>query len=443
MRQPVTLRGRLALLAVLTTACWVVLLTVGFNYLLTVRLRDEADNLLRTRAAAAAATVQIRGDGTLGVQESRDDAALDADIWIFQGRQALERPTAAAKFQAAADLMAGGHRRFRQTSEPFAIRFYALPVLNGKQQVGTIVAAATLDPYQRMASLALLASVGIPLLLLAGVYVVTRIVIGRALRPVTRMSALAADWSEHQITKRFGTSGRPAELADLAANLDALLDRLAAVLHHEQQLSAELSHELRTPLARITAETELLLNRPRSIAEQQAAHTVIADSAGQMGEILETLLSTARAGIAEPPGRCDLAEVVPAMANRGSSHGRPIRVVQGPGQRMAGVPAEIVERILTPILENAGRYAATGVTVTVEPVDRSVQIIVADDGPGIPSGLEEAVFEPGRRGDPRDGHDGAGLGLALARRLARAVGGEVTVAPVSRGARFVVALPPG
>ncbi|MGW3461758.1 sensor histidine kinase, partial [Streptomyces olivaceoviridis] len=65
-------------------------------------------------------------------------------------------------------------------------------------------------------------------------------------------------------------------------------------------------------------------------------------------------------------------------------------------------------------------------------------------GPGVPETFRDELFQPGRRADPGDGHDGAGLGLPLARRLARAAGGEVTHDPRhTPGARFTVSLPAG
>ncbi|WP_422070944.1 sensor histidine kinase [Streptomyces lasalocidi] len=73
-----------------------------------------------------------------------------------------------------------------------------------------------------------------------------------------------------------------------------------------------------------------------------------------------------------------------------------------------------------------------------------VRVDVIDDGPGVPPPFAGQLFEPGRRADPGDGHSGAGLGLPLARRLARSVGGEVTYDPGHPpGARFVVSLPAG
>jgi signal transduction histidine kinase len=449
LMRPASLRGRLTLLALLTTACWMVLLTAGFNLFLEARLRAEADGLLRTRADAVAATVQTGPTGTLTVREPPDDTALDTDIWIYQGDRAVERPRAPAAVQGHADGLAGAGERFSQMSEPVAIRYYALPILDRRHQVGTTVVAVTLDPYQRMARLALIGSVGLTLLILGGICVVTGTVIRRALGPVAQMSAQAAEWSEHEIGQRFGTAERPAELAALAANLDELLDRLATVVRHERQLSGELSHELRTPLARIGAETELLLSRSRSVAERRAAHMAIAAGVGQMREILETLLSTARIDIAESPGRCDITELVAHLAERvrtACPDGPPIRLRPLRARCVAGVSAEIVERILTPILDNARRYAMTEITIAVERVDgdgRGLRIAIIDDGPGVPAGTEEALFEPGFRGDPHDGHDGAGLGLALALRLARTAGGDVVLAEAAPGAAFHVLLPPG
>jgi signal transduction histidine kinase len=449
--RPPSLRGRLTLLALLTTACWMLLVTVGFNLFLSARLRTDANSLLRTRAAAVSATVQTDSAGTLMVREPRDDNALDTDTWIYQGMRAVERPRAPDAVQRLADLLAGVGERFSQLNAPAGIRFYALPILQGRDQVGTTVVAVATDPYRRTARLVLIGSIGLTLLILAGVQVVTSTVIGRALGPVAQMSAQAAKWSEHEIGHRFGTAKRPTELAALAANLDELLDRLATVLRHERQLSAELSHELRTPLARIGAEAELLLSRPRSAAELRTGHTAIAAGVAQMREILETLLSTARVGVIESPGRCDVTDLAGRLADRMRTAfpgGLLVHVRPGCARCVAGVSEHIVERIFTPILDNARRYAKSEVTIAVDTVDgaggrRGVRISIIDDGPGVPDAMTEALFEPGRRGDPEDGHDGAGLGLALARRLARAAGGDVILAEPGPGATFDVLLPPG
>ncbi|MGW5349791.1 sensor histidine kinase [Streptomyces sp. NPDC004031] len=444
--RPRTLRGRLALLALAVTAVWVTVLTVAANLVLGAQLRGQADDLLRTRSAAVAATIEARADGRIVVHEPGDDRALDIGVWVYQGGTAVERPAAPEALQRAADRLAGRSAVFADTAEPVANRLYALPVMApaGGRQVGTVVATVALDPYRSTARYVLLSSTGLALALLACVYPVARSVAGRALQPVGAMSAQAAEWSEHGVSRRFGTHRRPRELAHLAGNLDGLLDRLAALVRHEQQLTAELSHELRTPLARITAEAEWLTARPRSRAEQAASHEAIAASAAAMAQICQALLADARAGTADP-GRCAPAEVAASLARRRAEAAPgavPVTVTGGPVT--ADVPAALVERILTPLLDNAARYSSREILVECVPAQGGARVHVSDDGPGVSAALGPAAFEAGRRADPGDGHDGAGLGLALARRLARNAGGDITLAaspgPLG-GAHFVVTLP--
>ncbi|MFE3772595.1 hypothetical protein [Streptomyces sp. NPDC059122] len=90
-----TLRGRLALVALATSALWVAVLTVAFNLALEKRLHEEADDTLRTRAEAVAATVEARPDRRLAVHEPARDGALDSGVWIFEGGRVRERPAEA------------------------------------------------------------------------------------------------------------------------------------------------------------------------------------------------------------------------------------------------------------------------------------------------------------------------------------------------------------
>jgi signal transduction histidine kinase len=111
------------------------------------------------------------------------------------------------------------------------------------------------------------------------------------------------------------------------------------------------------------------------------------------------------------------------------------------------VDADLLERVLSPLLENACRHANSHVTVAIEEQDGTVTLTVEDDGPGILEKDSENVFTPGYRGEDGGGgtrgDEGAGLGLALARRLARGVGGDIRLVGGQPGARFVVSLPRG
>ncbi|MEV8400228.1 HAMP domain-containing sensor histidine kinase [Streptomyces niveus] len=450
LRATPTLRGRLALMALVAGALWIAVLTTVFNLALDNRLRQQADDVVRTRAEAVGATVEARPDGRLTVREPAQDQALDTGVWIYQGRQAVEKPPgASAALRRQADRLAGKSHVFADSSGssgPGPWRLYALPVAtsDGSGQAGTVVASVSLDPYRSTADTALAASTALAVALLAGIYLLTRLVVRRALQPVAAMSDQAARWSESAAPERFGSAGRPAELGALAANLDVLLDRLAAALRHEQHQAAELSHELRTPLARVTAETDWLNRRPRDAAEQRTSHEAIAGAAATMRQICDSLLSEVRTRESPAPGRCRFPDVIHRLTGRdrpGSADAPTVTVEGDPAD--IGVSEEVAERILTPLLDNARRYARHTVTVRCTAGTGRITLHVGDDGPGVPEEFRSSLFEPGRRADPGDGHDGAGLGLALARRLARAAGGDIELSGAGPGASFAVSLPAG
>jgi signal transduction histidine kinase len=441
-----TLRGRLTVLGVLAALGAVAVLTVAFNVVLDRSLNADANNRARSLADAAVSTVTY-ANGRLRVHESAGDAALDKRVWIYEGPHLIERPITSADVQREVDALVGRSRVLRDV--PGAdVRLYATAVrAPDGRQVGTVVAAQSLAAYDRSTDLALLGSLALAGVLLVAVGVLTWLTVGRALDPVREMTASAADWSEHDPAQRFGATPRPDELGDLARTFDALLDRVAASLRHEQLLSAELSHELRTPLARIVAELELLQRRERSPEERREAYALVARSAAQMSEILETLMAAARAEAQLEAGRSELGRVLARIASGWTAalaeRDVELDVRAPPAPMMAGVDAEVVERIVAPLLDNARRYARARVILSAVARDGAIVVTVADDGPGVEPEAREVLFEPGARTAGVNGHRGAGLGLPLARRLAKAIGGDVTLVPPvpGAGAQFEVRLP--
>lgn len=433
-----TLRGRLALVATLVTAGWVLLLTVALDVVLVRQLDAQAGELLRARAEAAAGEVRLDPDGRLQLVEPVADGAVDAPVWIYDGNRVVEAPPRLARLTPVVESVLGRGTVFRDLE---GRRLYAQPVRDGSgRQVGTIVAVLSLRPYATGARLVVGGSVALGLLLVGSVYPITRLAVGRALRPVAALGEQADRWSAADVTQRFGRGGRPEELEELAADLDGLLDRLAAALRHERRLSAEISHELRTPLARITAEAELL---QRERGDSPALQAVLA-SAAQMDQILSTLLAAARSESTVAPGRCRLDRAVRAASDQAQLP-EPVRleVMDPPASITAGADEAVVVRILAPLLDNAGRYARSAVRIRSGQSGEAVWVDVTDDGPGL-GDLGERAFEPGVTGSGE--HGGAGLGLALARRLARAAGGDVTAAEAAPGggrggATLVVTLP--
>jgi signal transduction histidine kinase len=436
-----TLRGRLTAVALLATTIAVAVIVLGFNLILAGTLRGDYQSQLRAHAAAAATTVRPT-EGRLHIRESPDDGAIDSRVWIFEGTTAIEHPTTLPELDGIARSLATGPRRFYHVDEP-GTELYALPLTSDGSRIGTVVAAQSLSAYDRTTAIALTASIALGVVVLAALYAVTWLSIGRALRPVEEMTRSAAEWSERDMDRRFGPEPRPDELGRLAATFDALLDRLAASLRHEQRFSAELSHELRTPLARIVAEVELLQRRERSPQARSEALEVIERSSEQMRRILETLMAAARAETSSRVGRSVLLPTLEGLAadwqDPFAERGVALEVSAPDRGLEVGADADVVERLIAPLLDNAGRHARSLVSIDAGRSNGRIVVHVRDDGPGIDEDDAEAIFEPGRSNS--DGHGGAGLGLALSRRLARSAGGDVTTSGDGPGATFVIDLP--
>jgi signal transduction histidine kinase len=439
------LRGRLTATVLIASAVTLAALVVGFNLALRASLHHDADQVLAGRAASAIDSVKVAG-GSIQAVEAPDQAAVDAQTWVFADHRTLERPPAPSAAQSAANALAGGPRRYVDETSTDT-RLYAVPVVHGGSRVGTVVVGLSLEPYERTASRAFLGSLIFAGIVLVLIGLAVRWVIGGALRPVARMTEDAEAWTEHDLDHRFDVGEPHDELSHLAATFDRMLGRLAASLRREQRFSAELSHELRTPLSAIVAEAELALRRERNPTEYRHALHAIAERARQLERTLETLLTASRAESGLERGSADASTVaeraIESCAGLADTNQVEFELVKPPTPVRVGVDLDAAERVLAPVLENACRYARSRATVKVSATDGAVDFLVIDDGPGIDADERERVFEPGERGSAAHTANGAGLGLALSRRLALALGGRVDSLESDTGARFRVRIPLG
>ncbi len=439
------LRLRLWLAVVLLTGAALAAAIVGFNVLLAGELDRGADSLARSRASAELDVVQIT-NGTIVPRETADDAARvgGSRVWIFTAAGAIESPLAPAAVTAAARALTGGPARFVDIPDA-DVRLFSQPVVVKGARVGTVVTEVSLAPYEQTRKTALVASLLLAALVVLLVAAAAWWLLRASLSPVRRMTRQAADWSEHDPAGRFALGDPHDELTELAATLDTLLERVAASLRHEQRFSAELSHELRTPLAGLIAEAELALRRERDPAEYRASLEQILGSAGKLARTVDALVAAARAEAGSPRGTADalavVEEVAAACAPLAERLGITITLAPPAGAIRVGIDADLAERILQPVVENACHYGQADVVLTVTRRGTHVVIEVEDDGPGITAAERESIFEPGSRGSASAATPGAGLGLALARRLARSVSGDIEAAAAATGARFEIALP--
>jgi two-component system OmpR family sensor kinase len=302
---------------------------------------------------------------------------------------------------------------------------------------GVLVVSQETGPYERSELYALLATVALGLLVIGATAVIALRVTRQALRPVTLMADRAADWSEHDLTHRFELGPPTNELGALGETLDHLLDRVASAIRSEQRLTSELAHELRTPLTAIQGSADLALLRGVEDDALRENLTQISASSREMAAVISTLLDLARDGSAMAREQaCDMADVVPALV---TAAGDRVEVVDLTGSRTARIaaPAALVVRAVSPVVDNAARHARRRVELTaVEYADR-VELVVSDDGDGVDPSVRDDLFEPGVSAE-----GGAGLGLGIARRVARSVGGDVGLDDdVAGGASFRITLP--
>lgn len=253
------------------------------------------------------------------------------------------------------------------------------------------------------------------------------------------------------------------EIAELAGTLDDMLGELDAArtetettIKRQREFVADASHELRTPLTSILANLELLeesLNRSGGDEDDLAAARSALRSSRRMGRLVGDLLILARvdAGRSEEKKQdCDLAKIameafeeVEAIAEE-----HPLSADVIDAAAIEGDP-DSLHRMILNLLENSIRHTPGGTEIELRLAerDREYELIVADNGPGIPEGMEESLFGRFIRGDqPADKvgrrGDGTGLGLAIVKAVAETHRGRATASNLENGgACFRVVIP--
>lgn len=430
-----SLRRRLVVSTTLVTTSAMVVLTVLMQIAMSQFISAQVDQTLSDRADAVIATMQLDAANQLKEIET-PDSSLDVGIWVFDARGNLVEGTAkgATTGTGPARLSMVGQETRSGTA---GSRLLARPFEIEGARAGVAVVSEPLDPYATTQRYALFASLILGALVVIVVAAIAAWIVSRSLRPVAMMASRAADWSEHDLTRRFDLGPPRNELTSLAAVLDDLLEQVARVITSEQRLTAELAHELRTPLAAIRGEAELAVGdiTPDSAAYPRLLR--IQSSIDRLSETISTLMDAARTAL--PTTDAVTVSVMVEDAIRAvHAEERQIRVVSLDGLPALAVPQKFAVRCLVPVLDNALRYAHSAVVISGRVAGRNVLISVADDGAGWGCGDPEDAFSAGTR-DPSS--PGAGLGLPLARRLASAAGGDVFADTCELGAVVVIRLP--
>lgn len=353
------------------------------------------------------------------------------------------------------------------TDEPFATRLAAASgeylvrgqplVLDGHRYM--LSGRYPLREAERMmAGIRRMFLVAIPLLILVAAtsgYFLAQ----RNLAPVSSMASHAADITASNLHERLPVSGGD-ELVRLAQVINDLLDRLERSFEQQRRFMADASHELRTPTAIVRTEADVTLSRPhRDESEYRASVGIMQDAAQRLTRIVDDLFLLARSDAGHlvvhraPVYLEDLVDdAVRGIRQLADGRGVSVALTDVVEAPLPG-DADLLGRLLLNLLDNAIKHSPAGSTVEVSMARRGAtcEVSVVDAGPGIPADARERVFERFFQVDSSRGRhegsktSGAGLGLAIARRIAEVHGGRLELVESRPGRtefRFAVPVSP-
>jgi two-component system, OmpR family, sensor kinase len=271
-----------------------------------------------------------------------------------------------------------------------------------------------------------------------------------ALRPLAQVSHTARRIAGGERSQRLRPDRTDTELGSMAAAFDQMVDALDAAIARAEGAEtsmrtflADASHELRTPVAALQATAETLLREQPDRPERDAIEAALAREAARLGRLIDDLLGLARSESQQQFVLIDLAEIARQAADHTAHRAPNVRITLSPCAHspVHGDPGAL-NRLLLNLLDNAVAAVPSSdptVSVSIRQLDGHIETTVTDNGPGIPDTQRQRIFERFARLDPST--PGHGLGLAIARRIARHHGGELTCEPTTTGATFRLLLP--
>lgn len=270
------------------------------------------------------------------------------------------------------------------------------------------------------------------------------------LRPLRRMSEVAAGVSASSLTQRLPEEQMPAELAELAHAFNAMLGRLDNSFQRLSAFSADIAHELRTPLSNLLTHTQVTLTRPRALEDYREALHSNLEELQWMAQLVNDMLYLAKAdhGLLVPKRESlQLAEEADLLLEFYAplAEDAQIKLTRLGNAGTLG-DRNMLRRALSNLLDNALRFTPPQgeIQLRISHEGKGVSLSVENTGQGIPQALLPRLFDRFYRADPAR-HEGssehAGLGLAITQSIIRAHGGTIRCESGQGWTRFVIELP--
>jgi signal transduction histidine kinase len=280
----------------------------------------------------------------------------------------------------------------------------------------------------------------VALFVAAAASLLARTITARALVPLSQLARRIAA-IRPGVDTGVGLTPRFAELRAVTESFDELLARVDDALARERRFAAEASHELRTPLTVLRGEIELCA---RGVGQPEHALRAV----DQLAALVEALLWLSRAHAPLDRGAMALVNLADLAREQGGAvaslfEGRQVSVT-APEEVLVAADESLLTRAVANLIDNACKYGAKGeaVEVALATRDGTAVLTVLDRGPGIATEARPLIFEPFFRGGPeRAATPGFGLGLPLARAIARVHGGDVVLALPASPTCFELSLP--
>ena len=318
---------------------------------------------------------------------------------------------------------------------------HARPVTVGSEVIGVVLLSRSprglfLGIYQDRGKIALgTGLIFLILLFLAGL-------LSRGVsRPIEALSEATENVARGRVLVPEAPVTAAVEIKALYENFAAMAERIERRSRYLKDFAAAVSHEFKTPIAGIRGALELLADHGEAMSGEERERFIanaMAD-ADRLSHLLQRLLAQGRAdmAIAAEGVRTPLAEPIAAVADahRGAKLAVDVDILDG---LAAAAPPELIEAVLETLLENSHQAGARHVRIAAEASRSDVTILVSDDGPGVPEGQGERIFEPFHTS--RRAQGGSGLGLSIARSLLASVDGTIASRTAVRGATFEIRL---
>lgn len=429
MRTP-SLRGRVTITGVASFAALLLLLDVSLFLFLRQQLEQTVTEVLAARADIASALGAGRSPAEL--RDGLEAAGIPAIVRTDDGEELLTSPLT---------VRAG-------ESPPVSPGLPLAPVVSRTVEVGTgtsIEVLATLAGVRATLRDLVIGEIVVSLAALVAAAALLRRASDVALGPLDTVVATADRIAAGDLGERLRPDHGDTELGRMARSFDRMLDSLQAAVHdarHAEGVSrrflADAAHQLRTPVAALQASAEALPYETDPDEQRRIVGNCIRE-ARRIARLLRSLLLVARLdqGVASVHEPVDIAGIVQEEVDRATDRAPHLTVAAEPTASGAVVlegDRDALREALANLLDNACRHASSRVTASVVAAGDDVQIVVADDGPGLEAHQVERAFE---RFSSLDGRGGSGLGLPIARTVAVSHGGTL----VWDGDAFVLTLP--